>query len=240
MQAQTVDQVLKYALSFEGLTEYPLGSNQIIFNDWFYGHRNYGDKAAWCDTFQSYIDAHCGIPLGPGPKGSAYTPSHALWFQNKNLWGKIPRRGAYVFFKFYGPRIHHVGRIISVHPNGILTIEGNTDEAGGRTGGKVMQKFRKFGSTIVGYGYPEYGKIKPPTPQPLIVPGKDLDMVVLKDEAGNTFVWDGSSNSKPVHIPDGKTNAAFVKKFGEEVSVTNAFMANAYTPTDDMAYPPPS
>jgi hypothetical protein len=67
-----------------------------------------------------------------------------------------------VFFDFPGDhvnRISHVGFVEEVRGDGsIVTIEGNTDERGGRTGGQVMRKLRRVG--IAGYGIPGYGKGK--------------------------------------------------------------------------------
>src|SRR5690606_16984634 len=53
-------------------------------------------------------------------------------------------------------RVSHVGIVEKVHgPRDITAIEGNTDAAGGRTGGKVMRK-RRSGSIIDGFGRPAY------------------------------------------------------------------------------------
>lgn len=191
MTAKTVEEVIAYALSFEGTVESPLGSNKVIFNDWYYGGRdNYGITAAWCDTFQSYVDAHCGVPVGPGPKGSAYTPSHYEWFKRNSLAGQTPKIGALVFFDFPGDgvnRISHVGRVVEIKANGIWCIEGNTDEKGGRTGGKVMKKFRTFGSYIKGYGYPQYGTGTIPQPHPIIQEEDDMAIAFLVGAEIATF-----------------------------------------------------
>jgi hypothetical protein len=84
-----------------------------------------------------------------------------------------------VFFNFPGDsvnRISHVGIVESVRPDGsIVTIEGNTDERGGRTGGKVMRKVRRVG--IVGFGIPDYdGKPASSKPMAPAFPGRLLKL----------------------------------------------------------------
>jgi hypothetical protein len=143
----SVQQVLDRARSQIGVTEHPSGSNRTPFGAW------YGIQGQpWCAIFE-------GLPLPATiSKGFAYTPSGAAWFQHRRRWTSKPAPGHIVFFNFLGDgvnRISHVGIVESVRPDGsIVTIEGNTDERGGRTGGKVMRKVRRTG--IVGYGIPDY------------------------------------------------------------------------------------
>jgi hypothetical protein len=114
-------------------------------------------------------------------KGFAWTPSGAAWFKRRGRWTMRPAEGLVAFFDFPGDgveRVSHVGFVERVEPDGtIVTIEGNTDERGGRTGGKVMRKARRAG--IVGYGIPDYqelagnggGPAGPPYPGHLLRPG---------------------------------------------------------------------
>lgn len=138
-----------------GYVEGPNNANK--YGEWYGLNHN-----PWCDMFVSWVFDQ----LGAGHIGGrfAYTPSHALWFKQQGRWGTTPQIGAMVFFRFSGPRIHHVGIVTGIGRGYVDTIEGNTDEAGGRTGGKVMRRRRSSG--IVGYGYPAYDDAPAPPPPP--------------------------------------------------------------------------
>jgi putative peptidoglycan binding protein/CHAP domain-containing protein len=149
----TVDHVLDRARSQIGVKEHPAGSNRTPYCDW------YGITGPWCAMFVSWCTYMEGLPLSATTaKGFAYTPSGVAWFQRRRRWTTRPAPGHIVFFDFPGDsvkRVSHVGIVESVRPDGsIVTIEGNTDERGGRTGGRVMRKVRRVG--IVGYGVPDY------------------------------------------------------------------------------------
>ena len=146
MAKGTVGQTLYFFRSQLGTSEKPLKSNcQKYSKHW---------KApcqAWCADCTCYVLQKSGVLDVPY---SAYTPTLANGYKKADRWGKKPKPGAVVFFDFIG-RISHVGIVESVRSDGaIVTLEGNTDDAGGRTGGKVMRHVRR--SKIVGYGYPEY------------------------------------------------------------------------------------
>lgn len=151
--SSAVDRVIARFESQVGVTEAPPGSNRTPYTEW------YGLTGPWCAMFVSWCFALEGSPLAASTsKGFAYTPSGAAWFRKQDRWTTEPAPGHVVFFDFPGDgvnRISHVGIVTGVHGDGsIETIEGNTDERGGRTGGKVMRRRRKVG--IVGYGIPRY------------------------------------------------------------------------------------
>ena len=148
-----VDRVIARFESQVGVEESPSGSNRTPYTEW------YGLVGPWCAMFVSWCFAMEGNPLAASTsKGFAYTPSGAEWFKKQGRWTTDPARGHVVFFDFPGDnfnRISHVGVVTAVAGDGsIETVEGNTDEKGGRTGGKVMRRRRKVG--IVGYGIPAY------------------------------------------------------------------------------------
>lgn len=138
------------------------------------GHAN---GLAWCATFVVACMRANGVRL---PSESAYTPTMANGFQRAGRWGRTPRVGAVVFFRWPSlGRIAHVGIVESVRSDGsVVCIEGNTDVAGGRTGGQVMRKVRR--ANIAGYGYPAYGtEARKAAPAPaaggrVAYPGKPL------------------------------------------------------------------
>lgn len=180
----TPDRVLEHARKWIGTVEKPKGSNKVAgITDW------YGIQGPWCAMFVSRVFYDAGLPLPASTsKGFAYTPSGAAWFRNQGWWlTRNPQPGDVVFFDFPGDgvnRISHVGIVEFVTPDGAVnTIEGNTDERGGRTGGKVMRRSRRVG--IVGYGRPAY-TVAPPGPKPSPQPqdrSEDLLMAVsLNDD----------------------------------------------------------
>jgi surface antigen len=144
--------VLDAARADLGYHEHPQGSNcQKYSKHW--GH----PCEPWC------ADAACrwlekggalDVPM------SAYTPTLAEHYKSRDRFGQHPRVGALMFFDFIG-RISHVGIVEAILSDGrVVTLEGNTDEAGGRTGGKVMRHIRDpKASYFVGYGYPKYAEI---------------------------------------------------------------------------------
>jgi hypothetical protein len=161
----SAQQVLDRGRSQIGVSEHPFGSNRTPYGAW-YGLQG----QPWCAIFVSWCTYHEGLALpATSSKGFAYTPSGAAWFQRRRRWTSRPAPGHIVFFNFPGDginRISHVGIVESVRPDGsIVTIEGNTDERGGRTGGKVLRNFRRVG--IVGYGIPDYSngaRVRPTLP----------------------------------------------------------------------------
>jgi hypothetical protein len=114
------------------------------------GHAN---NQPWCASFVVAMFRAAGMTL---PSESAYTPSMANGFRKAGQWGTKPAVGAVVFFQWPSKnRIAHVGIVESVRPDGsIVTIEGNTDRGGSRTGGCVMRVVRR--ANIAGYGLPKY------------------------------------------------------------------------------------
>lgn len=148
----TAKQVVAVARTQINEEEIPHGSNNVKYSRW------YGLIGPWCGMFVSWVAAvaHATDII---PK-FAYTPSGAAWFKARGRFGHIPHVGSVVFYQFPGiNRISHCGFVIYVYADGSwLAIEGNTDEAGGRTGGKVMIKHRYSVGAQGGFGNPAYAK----------------------------------------------------------------------------------
>lgn len=157
MATPTATDVLRVAAREIGVSEYPPGSNRVKYTTW-YGM----GPVAWCAIFASWVAAQAGatsiIPR------HAYTPSGAAWFKNAGQWYTSPKVGDLVYYTWPNMgRISHVGFVEAVHAGGLITtIEGNTDSAGGRTGGRVMRQSRS--RYMTGYGRPKYGTGTVPTP----------------------------------------------------------------------------
>lgn len=125
-------------------------------NDTKYG-RWYGlNFNPWCAMFISWVAWKTGATKII-PK-HAYTPAGAAWFKQRGQWFSKGRAGDLVYFNFAGDgvdRISHVGIVETALADGsYITIEGNTNAAGGREGNGVYRKLRKSG--ISGFGRPKY------------------------------------------------------------------------------------
>ncbi|HEV2890411.1 MAG TPA: CHAP domain-containing protein [Frankiaceae bacterium] len=122
------------------------------------GHANH---QPWCASFVVAMFREAGMKL---PSESAYTPAMAQGFKKAGCWTNRPSVGAVVFFQWPSMgRIAHVGIVESVRADGsIVTIEGNTNKKGSRTGGSVLRMARR--ANIAGYGIPAYaGGARPQT-----------------------------------------------------------------------------
>lgn len=149
------ERIIALAESQIGVNESPAYSNITPYSKW------YGITGPWCAMFVSWVLAHAGFPLKISTdKGFAYCPSGVDWFKRQGAWASSsvkPQRGWIVFFDFIG-RPSHTGIVAGIAADGrIITIEGNTNAAGSRTGGSVMRHYRSAHSGgIIGYGIINY------------------------------------------------------------------------------------
>lgn len=129
--------VLDLARAEIGRSEDPFGTNRNCYA----AEAGHADGHPWCATFQVAVFRRAGMRLG---NESAYTPSLHGSLKQEGRAVDGPRVGAVVFFHWPKlGRIAHVGLVESVLPDGrFVSIEGNTDAAGGRSGGRVMRKVR--------------------------------------------------------------------------------------------------
>lgn len=169
----TAARVLEVARAELGQHEDPFGSNRTKYGKW-YGMNG----VAWCNQFVTWVLHHAGAEEIPK---FAYTPASEQWFRDHGAWkGRdyTPKPGDLVWFNFPGDgvnRTSHIGIIEGNLADGRrATIEGNTNGAGGRTGGMVMRHNRSVAGGIVGYGVITYqGGAPEPTPQ------EDDDVIVI-------------------------------------------------------------
>lgn len=135
-----IEQVIAVARSQIGYTERP--TNRTKYGQW-YGM----DGVAWCAIFVSWAFAHGGsqLPRMGGSKGFAYCPDVENYARSTGTWKTSgAKRGDLILFSFGGKRADHVGIVQGVGGDGrILTVEGNTNAAGSRTGGQVAEQWRR-------------------------------------------------------------------------------------------------
>lgn len=154
----TAHDFVAVAVSQSGVTEWPPGSNQCKYCDWW------GGTGPWCDMFVSW----CAAQIGAGEIVGrfAYCPEHAHWFKARGQWhdgtdGAQP--GDVVFFARGGEPCH-VGIVRGTDGGDLLTVEGNTSRTSEDNGGAVMLRRREPGDPwgswgVLGYGRPDWGEV---------------------------------------------------------------------------------
>lgn len=115
--------------------ETPMGSNRVKYNDWYYGRPAYGEDYPWCAVFVSWCAEQCGLlesgtfPRTAGcanmvgyfqSKGFDFYPNLSLTPFGGGSYTPVP--GDIIFWSGWS----HVGIIVEVTDNTIVTIEGNS------------------------------------------------------------------------------------------------------------------
>ena len=120
MTAKTIiDKALSYLYTYDG------GTNEVIFNDRYYGEHVSGDRFPWCCAFIWCIFDECGASdLFYDGKRTAYCPTVHQWGKEKGLI--VPtsegQYGDIVLFDWNGDGVaDHIGLIISRNGNGTAT-----------------------------------------------------------------------------------------------------------------------
>ena len=148
----TATELLNKARAELGVAEFPMNSNCVKYNTWFYGKKVVGAGYPWCCTFVTWLfrdnQSLC--------KKSASCLDLLSYFEKRGRIVKTPQAGDIVFMKFStnSRRTNHVGIVESVSGKTINTIEGNTSITSNDNGGKVMR--RKRTGNIVAYARPNY------------------------------------------------------------------------------------
>jgi surface antigen len=65
--------------------------------------------------------------------------------ERKSLSSKVPKVGS-IFIMNYGGGLGHTGFVEKIEGEWVVTVEGNTDGSGSRTGGQVMRQRRRITS----------------------------------------------------------------------------------------------
>lgn len=102
---------------------------------------------AWCAAFVNYTLSQCGSITAQSGWSPAWFPPQRLVFSSRGFGlndpGTLPQRGD--VFGIYFPskgRIAHVGFIDQWNATKVITVEGNTNNAGSREGDGVYRKIR--------------------------------------------------------------------------------------------------
>ena len=160
--------IVQTALSQVGITETPV--NQVLYNDWYYGHHVGGIDYPWCAAFVSWCaDQNGYIAAGIVPKSASCSGYRDFYSARGEFHlassGYVPKAGDFVLFSSgsYPQGGAHIGIVISCDGSRIYTVEGNTsnDQGFNPDGGGVWTKSHAFvagtsTSGIWGYCSPSY------------------------------------------------------------------------------------
>jgi hypothetical protein len=155
----------KSEASRPGTVRSPLGSNNVKYNTWFYGHPVEGDAFKWCVVYQSFVGATAKIPTSIIPKNASVLGMRDF-FQARGRIFDTPRVGDLVIF-ITSATARHIGFVDMLRPDGRFdSIEGNVSH-------RVMRVTHSPSeSNIFGYARPEYHNVQ----------GEEFDEVATKAE----------------------------------------------------------
>ena len=186
MTAKTIiDKALSYLYTYDN------GTNEVIFNDRYYGEHVSGDRFPWCCAFVWCIFEECGASdLFYDGKKTAYCPAIHEWGKKRNLI--VPtsegQYGDIVLFDWNGDGVaDHVGFIITRNGNGTYeTVEGNTATYNYTNGGYVL-KMTRYYSSIIAIIRPQYDSGKKEGVKADVKNGK---FVIDVSQHQGTINWD--------------------------------------------------
>jgi hypothetical protein len=191
----TVADTLALAASHLGYKEGP-DDNETPFGAWA------GCQLQpWCHAYVSKILHDVGESIGK----IAYCPAGVAHFRNAEQLASTPQPGDvfYLYFPAMG-RYAHTGFVKAVDGDWIVTIEGNTDKNGSRTGGSVMSKRRRWRGTRTVFGRPAYDAkavpfaLGPVALQPIVAELYPPEGgVVLVGDNGEAYAFFGASYPGP-------------------------------------------
>jgi hypothetical protein len=130
-----------------------------------YGEAMKANGLPWCGSFCNWVLKEAGVKV----HSVVGTAVGAHKFKETGRWYETPVAGDLAFMDFPHDgvdRISHVGIVVSVNGDKVITIEGNTSGNGDqRNGGMVMVKQRTIGKEVVGFGRPKYVPYKGTMPE---------------------------------------------------------------------------
>lgn len=151
--AEKKAEVLKWAESQLGVMEFPLNSNKVKYNDWYYGRA--GCNYAWCVTFVQWVFARAKLPL---PIKTASCTALANWAKQHGQWVTKDFKPGDILLMHWGkdPSItEHMGIVKEVRQGAaqpyVVTWEGNTSTTSQANGGCVMERNRALANITGAY-----------------------------------------------------------------------------------------
>ena len=150
----TVEKVLSIARRELGTKEDPANSNEVLYNDWYWGKHVSGKNYPWCMVWVQWCFDKAGAKL---PYVTASCSGLLTWYQRNHpeCVHKNPAPGDIVIYNF-----GHTGIVESVQGTTITAIEGNTSPSAGGSqsnGGMVCRKTRGL-KTVTAFIRPDFKK----------------------------------------------------------------------------------
>lgn len=134
--------VLLWAESQLGVIEWPVNSNKVKYNDWYYGRAVSGAAYPWCMAYVQWVFARAGLPL---PVKTASCTALANYAKSHGQWVASGYKPGDILFMHWGRDkavTEHVGIVKAVSGGVVVTYEGNTSLSSQANGGCVMQRNR--------------------------------------------------------------------------------------------------
>lgn len=136
--------ILELARKELGTKESPAGSNNVKYNQSYYGRSVSGDGYPWCAVFLWWLFQQAGAAelYYDGGK-TAYVPTLIGWANGKGLLADTPQPGDLICFDFNAnQKADHIGICESWDGQYVTTIDGNTGTTNEANGGCVMRRRR--------------------------------------------------------------------------------------------------
>ena len=173
---QLRQKIIDIAKSEIGTSENPLGSSNVKYNTWYYGHAVSGANYPWCAVFISWCADQAGIPTSIIPR-TASVSNLQTFFINQGLYknkGYNPNPGDIMIQKSNGAS--HTGIVIESNGATFSTIEGNTSN-------KVAKRSYSLNDNrLSGFGTPQY--IETQSAETQTKETKEINSVVIKSISG--------------------------------------------------------
>lgn len=176
---QLRQKIIDIAKSEIGTSENPLGSSNVKYNTWYYGHAVSGANYPWCAVFISWCANQAGISTNMIPK-TASVSNLQSFFINQGLYknkGYTPSPGDIMIQKANGAS--HTGLVIESNGATFSTIEGNTSN-------KVAKRSYSLNDNrLSGFGTPQYIETQSAETQTKETKEtKEINSVVIKSISG--------------------------------------------------------
>ena len=207
----TAADVINKALGEQGVMENPPDSNNVKYNQEFYGTDK--KRYPWCVVFPWWVFKHTGASQLFYDGGQiASCTAYMNWSKSKNRWhsaSEDPLPGDIAIMGFGGSEPQHMGMVIGVLSNGkIQTIEGNTSGNGSQdNGGMVMVKERPR-SDFIGFDRPPYSA-KGTINKSLI--GKNCSTSYVTSNNSSYSVIDDNNSSSTTDSSSSKSDNIFTR-----------------------------
>ena len=146
--------VLEIAESQLGVVEWPVNSNKVKYNTWFYGREVSGAAYPWCMAFVQWVFSRAGLPL---PVKTASCTALANYARTHGQWVTKDFKPGDILFMHWGSiasATEHVGVVKEVRKAAqtyVVTYEGNTSTANQANGGCVMERSRALANITGAY-----------------------------------------------------------------------------------------